>query len=149
MSITETNPVSVGDSTQKPHYDVVFDGMVALKQGRLLHSLGGRGSAVISDTSAVALVDFIDVEIDGTNLSGFTVEVHAMCSVVSGTGTLQLYNVTTAAVIASGSFTATSPTLTKITGITLTTGVNVYRARFYGSTAAAGPSVYGASLVLR
>lgn len=151
MAFNATNPVVAGEKARASHYSRLFDNAIALKEGRLTHDLGGSYHDALEDTSLVEIAGAVWVEIDGTNLGGLTVEVQAMGLVASGTGYIRLYNRTTAANMGAAevSFTGTSAAMVKITGLTLTTGLNVYSLRARGSVAAALPRIWGAKLVLR
>lgn len=150
MSFTNSNPVVVGAAVRKGHYDAIFANTVALKEARTTHDLGGSHHDAVVDMALVDIPGAIYAEVDGSNLTGFTVEVHAMCKVASGTGYIRLYNVTTPGNVGSEvSFVSTVPSLVKITGITLAAGVTQYKLRVRGATADALPSVWGAKLVIR
>ena len=143
-----SNPVSVGDATKKRAYDRVFDNAVANKERRAVHHLGGAHEGVIVSATMVDLAGAVHVEIDGTNLGGHTVELHVMARVDAGTGTIELFNVTTSAAMTPNiSVTATTYTFLKSGAITLTTGVNVYKVRAHKGTNEI--QVYGAALVIR
>ncbi len=151
MPFSSSNPVIVGDATKKSHYDRSFNNGIALKEARLEHPLGGDFQVSVADTAYVPIPGFIVFEIDGTNLSGMTVELHAMCRAATGTGRYRLWNITTGAEVAGSetTFTETSATLKKSSGITLTAGVNTYRLEIRGNGATDFPLVYGAKLVIR
>lgn len=150
MSFNTTNPVVAGEKARASHYTRVFDNAIALKEGRLTHDLGGSYHDALADTSLVEIAGAVYVEIDGTNLGGLTVEVHAMALVAAGTGYIRLYNRTTAGdVAAEVSFTNTSAALVKITGLTLATGVNSYSLRARCAAATDLVRIWGAKIVLR
>ncbi len=150
MSFSNSNPAVVGAAVRKGHYDTIFDNTVALKEARSCHDLGGSYHDTVSDTSLVDIPGAVFVEVDGTNLTGLTVEVQAMCKVASGTGYIRLYNITTPGYVGSEvSFVSGAPALVKITGLTLATGVTQYKLRVRGATSDTQPSVWGAKLVIR
>ena len=150
MAFNGTNPFVVGQDLRKSGLDRLMDNTIALKEARITHDLGGSYHDAIENTGLVDIPGSAWAEIDGTNLGGLTVEVHAMCQVATGTGYIYLYNRTDVANVgAAASFTNTSPALVKITGLTLVTAVKVYNLRAYGSTSAALVRVWGAKLVLR
>lgn len=150
MAYNGTNPVVVGQATRKSSYDRLFDNVVALKEARSVHDLGGSYHDEISDTALIEIPGAVFTEIDGTNLGGLTVEVHVMALVASGTGYVRLRNFTDTADVGSEvSFTNTSPALVKITGLTLATGLKQYRLRGRGSASSALPRFWGAKLVIR
>lgn len=151
MSFNTSNPVVVGGATLKSHFDRAFNNTIALKEARLEHLLGGSFESQITDTSFVAIPGAIYVELDGTNTGGLIVEVHAMAKVIAGTGSIQLWNRTLAALVGSPvNFTNTSSALVKITaGLSLANGVNVYELQVKGATAGDRPAVWGAKLILR
>lgn len=150
MAFNVTNPVVSGEKARASHYTRVFDNAIALKEARASHDLGGSYHDALEDTALVDIVGAVFVELDGTNLGGLTVEVHVMALVAAGTGYIRLYNHTTAAYMAAEvSFTNTTATIVKSTGVTLTTGVNAYGLRARGFDAASLPRIWGAKLVLR
>jgi hypothetical protein len=152
MAFNATNPVSVGDATKKSAYDRVFNNILALKEARLGHALGGDFQVSVADAAYTALPGFIVVEIDGTNLAGLIVEVHAMCRVVTGSGWFRLWNITAGIPIVGSetTFTETSATLKKTAALTLSTGIAQYRLEVRGTVLDVDrPCVYGARLVLR
>jgi hypothetical protein len=151
MSFNTSNPVTLGRATRKSHYDTVFDNTIALKETRgLVQQLGGVYTDRIDDTTLVPIPAATLARIDGTNLSGFTVEVLFIGYVETGTGEVRLYNFTTSSFVSSlVTFTNTTAALFTISGITLTSGVNDYILYARGQTSAAQPTVYGARLVIR
>lgn len=151
MAFNVTNPVSVGDATKKDHYDRVFDNVIAVKERRGELALGGSDSDAVSDTGFVDLPAGVHVEIDGTNLGGFTVEVHFMGRVLAGTGTIRLWNITAAAEVSSSQKTFTNTSADRIvsSSLSLASGVNEYKLQVKGSAAADLPQVWGAKLILR
>jgi hypothetical protein len=151
MGLIRVNPVTAGFKARKTHYDNVFDNTIAIVEARHVHPLGGHFETQIIDTAFRVIPGPIFVEIDGTNVGNFISEVHVMCTVVTGTGTFQLYNKTTPGAIASSitTFTNTSPALVKSPAIALASGVNVYELQVKGSTANDRPAIWGAKLVLR
>ncbi len=152
MSITETNPVVSGFDTEKSQYDTVFNNTVALKQAGTERHLGGDPNAPVTDTSYVAVPGLAIVEIDGTNLSGFTIEVHATAKVDSGTGSIRLWDITAGAQVGSAqTFTGTSFALVKIAALTglLAAASHQYRLEVKGNAATDLPCVANAKLVLR
>jgi hypothetical protein len=153
MPFNPNNPVNVGDATRKSAYDRVFLNTIALKEARLEHHLGGDVMISVADAAYVPLPGVVVLELDGTNLSGLTIEVHAMCRVAAaGTGRFRLWNITTGGEV-SGSettFTETTATLKKSAPLTVATGINQYRVEVRGTTLdVERPCVYGAKLVIR
>jgi hypothetical protein len=150
MAFDTTNPVSEDNATKADDYDVVFDNTIALKEGRNALTLGGDPHAAVTDTSFVDVPGAVHFEIDGTNLSGLTVAAHFQCVCESGTGTFRLYNVTTAGAVASSEKTFTNNTSDRAetSTLTLTTGVNEYKAQVKGSVAACLPRIWGAAIVI-
>jgi hypothetical protein len=149
MAFVEANPYTVDEATKKDDHDKTHNNTVSLKEARRALTLGGDFTAAVTDTSFVDIPGVAHFEIDGTNLSGLTVECHFMCVVESGTGTFRLWNVTTAAEVASSQKTFTNTTSDRIetSTLTLTTGVNEYKAQVKGSVAACLPRVWGAAIV--
>lgn len=153
MAITETNPVVVGYDTEKPHFDTVFDNTVALKQAGTERDLGGRDDSPVTDTSFVDVPGAAIVQIDGTKLAGFTIEVHATVKVDSGTGTFRLYDITAAGQIGgTQTFTNTGTfALAVLTGLDglLAAAVHQYKLQVKGNSALDLPVISRAKLVLR
>ncbi len=150
MAYNATNPTVVGQATRKSAYDRVFDNARAVKEATSRMPLGGNALAEVADTAYVTVPDPIIVELDGTNVGGLTVEVHAMVKVRAGTGRIRLWNITTGAIVgAEITFTNTTIALAKITGLSVATGVNQYRVEVRGAASSDLPTVYGAQLVLR
>jgi hypothetical protein len=151
MGFTASNPVTVDNATKKDDYDDVFDNTVALKETRSELLLGGDYNAAVDDTSFTDVPGAIHVEIDGTNFSGLTVEIHVMCLVAAGTGTFDLYNITDAGAVASSetTFTNTTADRAESSTITLATASKEYKLRVKGAAAADLPRVWGAKIVIR
>ena len=152
MAITETNPVVVGFDTEKPHYDTVFENTKALKQAGTERHLGGDPNAQVTDTGFVPVPGLAIVQIDGTNLGGFVIEVHATVKVDGGTGTFRLFDITAAAAVGSTkTFTNTSFALSVLTGLDglLAAASHQYRLEVKGAAATDLPVVANAKLVLR
>jgi hypothetical protein len=150
MAFNGTNPFVVGEDLRKSGLDRLMDNTIALKEARITHDLGGSYHDAIENTGLVDIPGSAWAEIDGTNLGGLTVEVHAMCLVAAGTGYIRFYNRTTPGDLgAEVSFTNTSAALVKITGLTLAAANTVYNLRVRGSSSSALVRVWGAKLVLR
>lgn len=150
MPFNATNPFVVGQDLRKSALDRVMDNTIALRDARLTHDLGGSFHSAMADTSLAEIPGAVWVEIDGANLGGLTVEVHAMCKVAVGTGYIRLRNVTAVGEVGTEvAFTSAAPALVKITGLTLAVGLHVYVLRARGSVSNALPTVWGAKLVLR
>jgi hypothetical protein len=134
---------TVGDATKVNEYTRLRDAIKALSAS-CNHNLGGSLSQFVSDTTYANLPDYLEWEIDGTNLSGLSVyfEVNMQCgpTLSSCTGSMQLYNVTTAAAIASSAVSVIFSSVnerghTKSAALTLTSGINRYRAQIKTSDA--------------
>jgi hypothetical protein len=150
MAFNGTNPFVVGEDLRKSGLDRLMDNTIALKEARIAHDLGGSYHDAMETTGLTDIPGAVWAEINGTNLGGLTVEVHAMCQVATGTGTIYLYNRTDVANVGSAAtFTNTSPALVKITGLTLATALKVYNLRGGGDTTSALVRVWGAKLILR
>lgn len=153
MAITETNPVVVGYDTEKPHYDTVFDNTTALKQAGTERDLGGEPNTPITDTSFVTVPGAAIVQIDGTKLGGFTIEVHVTGKVDGGTATFRLWDITAGgAVGGTQTFTNTGTfALAVLTGLDglLPAAVHQYRLEVKGASAVDLPVISRAKLVLR
>jgi hypothetical protein len=150
MAYNSSNPFVAGQKARASHVTRLWNNVVALKEGRLEHDLGGSYHDAIEDTALVDIPGAIFVEIDGTNLGGLTVEAHVMTALSSGTGYVRVYNRTDAVYLGSEvSFTNTAAALVKLTGLTLAAGVKQYSLRGRGALAATMPRIWGAKLVLR
>jgi hypothetical protein len=114
---------------------------------------GGDAAREVGDTTYVQVPGSRVIEVSDTaQAAATTIEVHAMAQVAAGTGSLRLWNVTLGVQVGSAvTFTGTSPTLVKITGLlgTLASGINQYRVEVKGAAATDRPSVWGAGLVVR
>jgi hypothetical protein len=145
----QAHTASVDEATKLDHLDEVGDSTVALKESRSALILGGDPNAAVDDTSFVDVPGAVHFEVDGTNLSGVTVQCHFQCICESGTGTFRLYNITTAAEVASSqkTFVNTTADRAETSNLTLTTGVNEYKAQVKGSVAACLPRIWGAAIV--
>ena len=154
MSVTTSNPVSVGFATKKTQWDALWDNFAALKAVGIRIPLGGSPTKIVAvAVGAIAIIpDGIRCRLsDCAAIQGMTMEVHFMGHVSSGTGYARLYNATDAAYIGSAySFTDTSDTLQIITSLTIpATGQKDFELHAYYGAAANAPHVWGASLVLR
>jgi hypothetical protein len=145
MSFDATTTPSVGDATKLNDFTRLRDNDRA-NAGRS-YFLGGSLTTYISDTSYVDLTaEYLEWEIDGTHLPGLTVYLEVNVRAHhdnSGTVTVsvQLYNVTTGAAVASSEvavagLAAGARSRSKSSAITLATGVNVYKAQIKTSDAA-------------
>lgn len=110
--------------------------IIALASGRLTHYLGGdRLRAVPNVASAQDAINYIDIELDGTQLAGFTIQLRVEVRTANaGTSvTPKLRNVTDSTDAGTG--VACSATNTDYTGtsqkqtitVTLAAGVKKYR----------------------
>jgi hypothetical protein len=151
MSFTLVSPWVVGNPVTKVNLDKTFDNTNALREARHVNQLGGHFETQIVDVAFRVVPAPIFVEIDGSNLANLIVEVHVMCTVVTGTGTFQLWNKTLNALVAGSAttFTNTSAALVKSAALTLASGLNVYELQMKGSTANDRPCIWGAKVVLR
>jgi hypothetical protein len=151
MAFETTNPVTVDNATKKDDYDVAFDNTIALQDRRGQLELGGDYLAEVTDASFVDIPGAVHAEVNGTNLGAdLTVEVHFMCLVATGTGTVQLYNITDTAVVASSTKTFTNATADRIetSAITLAPGLKEYKLQVKGSSTSDLPRVWGAKIVI-
>lgn len=117
----------------------IKNNVLALASARLTHALGGsRSVALPLVASAQKAPEYIDIELDGTLLSGLTIQVRAECRTAHAdtSVTPELYNVTDL-VVASAAGAACVATSTDYDGanqkqtlaVTLAAGVKVYRLR--------------------
>lgn len=113
---------------------------VALASARFTYHLGGsRQTGVPKVASAQDAIDWVDIELDGTNLSGLTVRARVELKAGASTAvTFEIRNMTTnAAMTLSPAAASCSATNADYTGsnqkqsctFTPTTGVNKYRLR--------------------
>ena len=151
MAFDTSNPVTEDNATKADDYDVAFDNTIALKERRGQLELGGDHTASVTDTDYVDISGVVHVQVDGTNLGGFTAEVQFMCLVASGTGTFRLYNITDTAEVASSEKTFTNTDADRIvtSSITLASGSKEYKAQVKGSAAGALPRIWDAQIVVR
>lgn len=152
MAITETNPVTVGNATKKSDFDVAMNNTIALKQAGTERDLGGDWMTPVTDTAFVPVPGARIVELDATNLGGFTTEVHVTCKVDAGTGSIRLWDITAgAAVGATQTFSGTSFALVKITALIglLAAASHQYRLEVKGAAATDLPVVAGAVLLFK
>ncbi len=139
MSFVEDNLVAVGDKTLKSQYDQLLANAAALKDANPRVPLGGLFQDIYTNTGYQELFGVVHAEIDGTNLSGLTVNLVCMGKVVAGTGYIKLYKITaTPGDVAGSETTFTNTTANRIvsSALTLTSGVNEYKAlvRVAGAT---------------
>lgn len=149
MAYEDTNPVSDDNATKTDDYDVVFDNGEALREARGHIPLGGS-NFVYTNTSFADLEYPVHIEIDGTNLGGnFTWQLHFMCKVVAGTGSIKLYNITDTGDVASSETTFTNTDADRIesSAITLASGVKEYKVMVKGAAATDLVQVWGIALV--
>lgn len=125
----------------------IRENLIALASARLTYHLGGsRNVAVPLVASAQDAVDFIDIELDGTNLGGFTKQLRVEVRTLNaGTSvTPKLRNVTDSTDAGTG--VACSATNADYSGanqkqtitVTLATGVKKYRLQLTPSNATNG-----------
>lgn len=149
MALDLTTTPSVGDATKVADYTRLQanDKELAGAAAGCAHVLGGSLKEFIAATSETDLDEgwVAGVEIDGTHLAAC--DVYLEVNVKRGpdglggsvTVTVDLYNVTTSAQIGSSpvatALTTTTVTHAKSVALTLTTGVNRYKARIKVSDA--------------
>jgi hypothetical protein len=145
MSFDVTTSVAIGQATKVSDYARLAASIKAL--AGISHYLGGDLSSFISDTTYTNLTtEWLEWEIDGTNLSGLSVYLEVNVKAHpdnSGTVTVsvQLFNVTTTAAVASSevavaALAAGARAHSKSSAITLATGINKYKAQIKTSDAA-------------
>lgn len=149
MAIDFTTTPAVGDSTELSDYTRLRDNdkELAGAAAGCAHVLGGSIKEFIAATTETDLDEgwVAGVEIDGTHLAAC--EVYLETNVKRGpdtaggsvTVTVDLYNITTGAQVASSpvatALTTTTVTHAKSSALTLATGVNRYKARIKVSDA--------------
>ncbi len=149
MAIVTANPWTVDEALKKDDLDKTFNNTIALIEARGFIPLGGS-EYVYTNTSYSDLEYPVHAYIDGTNLGSQMVwEVHFMCKVVAGTGSLKLYNITDAGDVASSEKTFTNTTADRIVSspITLATGLKEYKAMVKGAAATDLVQVWNIALV--
>lgn len=143
MAVDLTTTPAVGDATELTDYTRLRDSIkeAAGAFAGVPHLLGGSIKEFIAATTETDLDEgwIAGVEIDGTHLAAC--DIYLEVNVKRGpdglggsvTVTVDLYNVTTAAQIASSpvatALTTTTVTHGKSVALTLATGVNRYKAR--------------------
>jgi hypothetical protein len=112
----------------------IRENLIAIVSARITHHLGGsRQISLPQVASAQDAIDYIDVEIDGGNLAGFTKQLRVECrSTNAGTSvTPKLHNVTdnsdAAAGAACSATTYSGTNGTQTVAATLANGVKKYR----------------------
>lgn len=141
MALDLTTTPSTGDATKTSDYTRLRDNdkELAGAAAGITAAWGGSLKDFVDDTTEVDLDDGGEWEVDGTHLAAC--EVYLEVNVKRGpdglggsvTVTVDLYNVTTAAQVASSpvatALTTTTTTPAKSVALTLATGVNRYKAR--------------------
>ena len=136
MGYDTTVTPSVGDATKRSDYTRLRDSIKSVRQQEW--ELGGSLAAYIEDAADtwVDLPDGWQKTIDGTDTPSLGVYLEVYGRAEDGTVvtiTFRLYNVTTAAAIASSEVTLVSPgataTRNESSTLTLTTGANVYKGQ--------------------
>lgn len=110
------------------------ENMIALASAKITHFLGGSRSVSLPLVASVQdAVDYIDIELNGTNLGGFTIQVRVECRTDNAATTItpKLLNVTDATDAATGVACA-STTFSGLNGTqtltaTIAAGVKKYR----------------------
>lgn len=114
------------------------DNIVALAGRRANYSLGGSMEDGQRSAAAVEVPNYIDVELDGTNLGGFTKQARIECKVGNTTtsNTPRVLNVTDTTVAGTGSaMNSVTRTAQAALALTVASGVKKYRLQHTGSNA--------------
>ena len=144
MTWTAVGDFAIDDGAFSQDINEIKNNTIALARHREHKYMGGsKLSSLLKSATVQDCVDGLDIEIDGTDVSGLTVEceVEVRTEDAGTTITPQVYNVTDDSVAGTG--TACSVTTADYSGtnqrqsftVTLLTGVNVYRLRATNSDA--------------
>jgi len=154
MAYSRTNPVSVGDPTRKSDHDRTFDNVEAIRTLGLEYHLGGSDVAHFNDTSAVDIADPSIVQIDGTNLTASHLEAYFEATFRGANGSnqvsVELYNITDTATVASSQVNLTSASFDRVrsAALSLPASAKEYKARCFTSNSATEVVVASAKIII-
>lgn len=153
FSYNRTNPVSVGDPTRKSDYDRHHDNIEALRTVGLEYHLGGADDEQVENTSAIYIPHYAIIQIDGTNLTSSHLEVYFEATLRGDDGnnqvSVELYNITDAAIVANSQVNLTSATFDRQRSVALSLPASnkEYAARCFTANAATRVIVSSAKVI--
>lgn len=135
----------LGDIFGYQSANVLRDNMVAITSARIVHQLGGSRQQGFFKSSYAEVIDWLEIEIDGTRLSGFTVraKVEVRTQNASTSVTPKIFNATdvsdavvgTACTSTSTDYNGTNQKQTLV--FTPAAGIKIYKLLIVGGNTSA------------
>lgn len=154
MVFSRTNPVSVGDPTRKTDYDRVFNNIEAIRTVGLEYDLGGDDVPHFNNTSPLYIANYAIVQIDGSELTASHLEAYFEATFrgfdASNQVSVELYNVTDAAIVANSQvdLTLASFDRQRSVALSLPAALKEYAARCFTSNASTEVIVASSKIIV-